>query len=44
MEKLVEKSIDRRNNITLDELNAQIKFVRDKHTYVNRIENILKVL
>jgi hypothetical protein len=44
MEKLVEKSLDRRNNITLDELNAQIRFIREKHTYVNRIENILKVL
>ena len=44
MEKLVEKSIERRNNITLDELNTQIRFIRDKHTYVNRIENILKVL
>ncbi len=44
IENMVEKSLERRNNITLSELNEQIKFVRDKHTYINRVKNILSVI
>ncbi len=44
IESMVQKSLDKRSSITVDELNNQIRFVREKHTYINRIENILKVL
>lgn len=44
IEQLVEKSLQKRSNITLDELNSQITFVRDKHTYINRVENILRFI
>jgi hypothetical protein len=44
IEYMVQKSLDKRSSITLEELNNQIRFVREKHTYINRIENILKVL
>jgi hypothetical protein len=41
---MVEKSLQKRNTITLEELNQQIRFVKEKHTYINRINNILSVL
>jgi hypothetical protein len=43
IELLVEKSIEKRNTITLSELNEQILFVKENHTYVNRIKNILDI-
>jgi len=44
IDKMVEKALQKRDDITLNELNLQIKFVREKHTYINRINNILGVL
>lgn len=44
IDSMVHKALEKRSKITINELNNQIKFVRDKHTYINRIENILKVL
>lgn len=41
---MVQKSLEKREKITLDEINHQINFVREKHTYINRIENILSVI
>lgn len=41
---MVEKSLQKRDTITLQEINQQIKFVKEKHTYINRINNILSVL
>lgn len=41
---LVEKSIEHRNKITLNELNQQIQFVKDNHTFINRINTILKFI
>jgi len=41
---LVDKSISYRESVTLSELNEQINLVRSKHTYINRIENILRFL
>jgi hypothetical protein len=43
IESLVEKSIQKRENIKLNELNDQISFVKDNHTYINRIKNILDI-
>jgi len=43
IEKLVEKSIEKRNNITLSELNNQINFIKENHTYINRIKTILDI-
>ena len=41
---MVEKALEKRNTITLEELNQQIRFVKQKHTYINRINNILSIL
>jgi hypothetical protein len=41
---LIEKSLDRINSITISEINEQINFVKNNHTYLNRIENILKLI
>lgn len=43
IDNMVEKSIERRNDITLAELNQQILFVKENHTYINRIKNILDI-
>lgn len=44
IENLINKSIEYRNTITLSELNDQINLVKNKHTFINRINNILKVI
>jgi hypothetical protein len=44
IENLVDKAIEYRNTITLSELNDQISLVKNKHTFINRIDNILKVI
>jgi hypothetical protein len=41
---MVEKALEKRNTITLQEINQQIRFVKEKHTYINRINNILSIL
>jgi hypothetical protein len=41
---MVEKALQKRNTITLQEINQQIRFVKEKHTYINRIKNILSIL
>lgn len=41
---LVDKAIAHRELITLTQINNQINLVRDKHTYINRINNILKLI
>jgi hypothetical protein len=41
---MVEKALQKRNTITLEEINHQIRFVKEKHTYINRINNILSIL
>lgn len=41
---MIEKAIERRKTITIEELNQQIRFVRDNHTYINRVNNILSIL
>lgn len=41
---MVEKALQRRVTITLEELNQQIRFVKEKHTYINRINNILNFI
>lgn len=41
---MIEKSLERRNTITIEELNQQIRFVKEKHTYINRINNILSLI
>ena len=41
---MVERALEKRNTITLEELNRQIRYVREKHTYINRINNILSVI
>jgi len=41
---MVEKALQKRNTITLQEINQQIRFVKEKHTYINRINNILSIL
>ena len=41
---MVEKALQKRNTITLEEINHQIRFVKEKHTYINRIKNILSIL
>jgi hypothetical protein len=43
IDNMVEKSIERRYNIKLSELNDQISFVRNNHTYINRIKTILDI-
>lgn len=44
IDSMVRKSLEFRDRVSLDELNSQINFVKEKHTYVNRIQNILNVL
>lgn len=44
IDEMVELSLSKREVITLSELNSQIRKVKEKHTYINRIENILKVI
>lgn len=44
IESLVDKAIELRRTITLSELNDQINLVKNNHTFVNRINNILKVI
>lgn len=44
IDNMIEKSLETRDKITLDGLNKQIKFVKENHTYINRIKNILDVL
>jgi hypothetical protein len=41
---LVDKAISYKEKITLSELNEQINLVKNKHTYINRINNILKLI
>jgi hypothetical protein len=41
---LVDKAIAHRELITLSQINNQINLVRDKHTYINRITNILNLI
>lgn len=44
IDKMIEKALLKRESITLEEINSQIRLVKEKHTYINRIENILKVI
>lgn len=44
IDNLIEKSLEYRDKITINEINNQIQFVKDKHTYINRIENLLKFI
>lgn len=41
---LIDKAITHRELITLSQINSQINLVRNKHTYINRINNILKLI
>jgi hypothetical protein len=41
---LTDRAISNRDSITLSEINDQINLVRDKHTYINRITNILNLI
>lgn len=44
IDNMVEMSISKKESITLEEINSQIRLVKEKHTYINRIQNILKVI
>jgi hypothetical protein len=41
---LIDKAIMRRESISISEMNNQINLIRDKHTYINRITNILNLI
>jgi hypothetical protein len=41
---LIDKAITHRELITLSQINSQINLVRNKHTYINRITNILNLI